>query len=204
MRTRSLTLPTTSAGLALLLMLAPHAILAHCDTLDGPTVADARQALASKDVTPALKWVAPDDEAQVRAAFTQALKVRELGPEARELADAHFFDTLLRLHRASEGMPFTGVKPSGTPLEPGIAMADESIASGDGKAVAKAVGDHVASELAGRFARVMEAKAHAAHTVEAGRRYVAAYVAYVHYVEGLMAPAEHGHVTTSPEGAHSH
>jgi hypothetical protein len=32
-------------------------VFAHCDTLDGPVVAAARQALQQRDVTPVLKWV---------------------------------------------------------------------------------------------------------------------------------------------------
>lgn len=31
---------------------------AHCDTLDGPVVRDARAALARRDTTPVLNWVA--------------------------------------------------------------------------------------------------------------------------------------------------
>lgn len=32
-------------------------VFAHCDTMDGPVIADARQALEKADVTPVLKWV---------------------------------------------------------------------------------------------------------------------------------------------------
>ncbi|MRR58475.1 MAG: hypothetical protein EG824_09730 [Deltaproteobacteria bacterium] len=46
---------------------------AHCDTLDGPVVQDARMALESKDVTPVLKWVEEKDEKVIRAAFAAAL-----------------------------------------------------------------------------------------------------------------------------------
>jgi hypothetical protein len=37
--------------------------VAHCDTADGPVVADARVALEKGDVTPILKWVKPEAEA---------------------------------------------------------------------------------------------------------------------------------------------
>lgn len=42
---------------------------AHCDTLDGQIVETARQALASGDVTPLLKWVSIKDEQLIRTAF---------------------------------------------------------------------------------------------------------------------------------------
>ncbi|MFA5700785.1 MAG: DUF6448 family protein, partial [Desulfuromonas sp.] len=52
----SLALLGTTLVLAIGLLL-PGQAAAHCDTLDGPVVADARTALAKGDVTPVLKWV---------------------------------------------------------------------------------------------------------------------------------------------------
>jgi hypothetical protein len=73
-------------------------------------VAAARRALKSGDLAPVLTWVKKDNEPKVRAAFDRALRVRALGDEARELADTAFFETLVRLHRAGEGEPYTGLK----------------------------------------------------------------------------------------------
>ena len=56
---------------------------AHCDTLDGPVVSAARQALASANVSPVLAWVQTKDEGEIRAAFEKALNVRRAGGEAR-------------------------------------------------------------------------------------------------------------------------
>lgn len=39
-----------------------HKALAHCDTLEGPVIKDAKSALEKKDVTPVLKWVKKDAE----------------------------------------------------------------------------------------------------------------------------------------------
>ena len=49
---------------------------AHCDTLDGPVIQDARKALETKDVTPVLKWVKQKDEKVVRAAYDKALSAK--------------------------------------------------------------------------------------------------------------------------------
>jgi hypothetical protein len=38
-------------------LLTPLEASAHCDTMNGPVVADARQALESGHLTPVLKWV---------------------------------------------------------------------------------------------------------------------------------------------------
>jgi hypothetical protein len=76
--------PVCGAGLAMAIaLLAPVAFApvarAHCDTTRGPVVADARRALATSDVTPVLKWVGPPAEAEVRATFDHALRVRKCG-----------------------------------------------------------------------------------------------------------------------------
>ena len=44
---------------------------------------------------------------------------------------------------------------------------------------------HVAGALRERFAKVMEARAAAGDSVEAGRAYVAAYTEYLDYVETI-------------------
>ena len=51
------------------------------------------------------------DEPEGRAVFDKALAVRVLGGTAKELADQFFFETVVRLHRRSEGEPYTGLKP---------------------------------------------------------------------------------------------
>ena len=57
----------------------PTPASAHCDGVDGPVVAAARQALDSGDPNPVLIWVQPKDEAEVRRAFNEAVAVRKLG-----------------------------------------------------------------------------------------------------------------------------
>src|SRR5512134_4067274 len=82
------------SGLALL------GAFGHCDTLDGPVIQLARQALETGNVNLVLPWVRSADEDEIRHAFEHAQAVRKLGPEARNLADTHFFETLVRIHRA--------------------------------------------------------------------------------------------------------
>ncbi len=40
----------------------PGSAAAHCDTLDGPVVMEAKAALDKGDITPVLKWVRKGDE----------------------------------------------------------------------------------------------------------------------------------------------
>lgn len=184
-----------------LLAAAPKTVSAHCDTLDGPVVKDARAALDAKDVTPVLKWVGADREPEIREAFAHAVAVRSLGPEARTLADQFFFETLVRVHRAGEGAPYTGLKPAGTPVDPGIAAADAALESGRVEALVGLVTRDVERGLRERHARAVAARVRAGESVEKGREYVEAYVEFVHYAERLVAAGtgvagegeEHGH-----------
>ena len=94
-------------GVAMLIMILVLATagnaLAHCDTLDGPVVNLARQALAKGDVKLILPWVAAEKEAEIRKAFDLTIAVRGKGEKEKELADMYFFETLVRIHREGEG-----------------------------------------------------------------------------------------------------
>jgi len=171
-------------------LICPPAARSHCDTMDGPVVQAAKVALEKKDVTPVLKWVKKEAEAEIKTAFARTLVVRAQGADARDLADQFFFETLVRLHRTSEGEPFTGIKPSGTELEPAIVGADKALETGSVDDVVKLVTDEAAAGVRKRFAEAREKRKHAEKSVEAGREFVAAYVEYVHYVEGLHETAQ--------------
>jgi len=159
-------------------------VFAHCDTIGGPVVTEAKEALEKGDVTPVLKWVKKEYEEEVRLAFEKVLAVRAKGPEAKELADLYFFETLVRLHRAGEGAPYTGLEPAGA-VEPPVAAADKAVADGNVDELARELGQAAEKGVRERFVRLMEARDHRDESVEAGREYVEAYVVFVHYVEEL-------------------
>lgn len=169
--------------------------LSHCDSTRGPVIPEAQAALDHADVTPVLKWVDEASEAEIRAAFEQAQVVRVTSPEARQLADRYFLETLVRLHRASEGAPYTGITES--PVDPIIAMADEALADGSADEMIRRINRHLAQSIQEKFQRVSEARAHKDDNVESGREFVAAYVDYVHFVEGV-------HNAIVSAGAHQH
>ena len=188
---------------------APRFAAAHCDTLDGPVITTARAALEKGDVTPTLKWVQKDDEAAIREAFQKTLAVRVKGPEAQSLADMYFFETLVRIHRAGEGAPYTGLKP--TEPGPAVAGADEALATGSVDGLVATVTADVAEGIKIRFTRTLELKKHADESVEKGREFVESYVDFVHHVEGLheaaTTPGSHqaeGEVKPKGEEHHVH
>lgn len=159
--------------------------VAHCDTEKGPVIQEARAALEKGDVTPVLKWIKKDREAEIRAAFTTTQTVRAKGPEAKELADRQFIETLVRLHRAGEDAPYSGIKDE--PIDPVIAMADMALKAESADEMIRKISDHMGNIMRKKLDRVVEASKHKEESVEAGRKFVAAYVDYMHYVENVHA-----------------
>lgn len=178
--------------------------IGHCDGLDGPVVTQARKALETGNVNLVLPWVRSDDEDEIRHAFDHALAVRKLGPQARELADTHFFETLVRIHRAGEGAPYTGLKPAGRDLGPAIPAADQALEGGSVDAVVNLLTDAVRAGVHQRFRAAEGRRKFDANDVSAGRAYVEAYVPYIHYVEQLWHDAKGGAHGHQPEGHHAH
>lgn len=157
---------------------------AHCDTMDGPLVKDAMKAMDQNNVNYALKWVPAANEAEIREAFKLAMKVRGLNPDAKELAEKYFFDTLVRIHRVSEGMAFTGVKPSGTPIDEKIIAADKSLEIGNLSPLKGKIPEKDMPELTERFEKAMSLKNFKVNDVAAGREYIEAYVQFFKFAEG--------------------
>ena len=181
----------------------PVVVYGHCDGLDGPVVNAARAALDSREVAHALIWVAERDEAEVRTVFDKVLAVRALGGDAKQLADTYFFETVVRLHRASEGAPYTGLKPAGRDLGPVIPAADQAIAEASAEPLVRFLQDGVARHIREQLHAILDARDFPASDLAAGRRYVRAYVDFVHYLEALheaVSRSPHGHF---PDASHS-
>ncbi len=200
--------PLGAGGEAGLLLLAA---VGHCDTLDGPLVSVARKSLDDGNVNHVLPWVPSADEAEIRHAFEHAQAVRTLGPEAKSLADRHFLETLVRIHRAGEGAPFTGLKPAGLDHGPAVSGADRAL---EAKSFEKAenlaalIADKVRHGLMTRFRKAVDAKDFDVDDVKAGREYVDAYVPYVHYAESVWKAASQDpdadhHEANASSGAHA-
>ena len=194
--------PVTWAAVAVALLgLTPARAHAHCDGLDGPVVKAAQRALETRNPALVLIWVQEKDEREIQTAFEQTLTVRELSPEAKNLADRFFFETLVRVHRAGEGAPFTGLKPAGRDLGPAIPAADEAVRLGSVEPVRQLLTDALQQRLREEFAQVMATRTFKADDLAAGRAYIKAYVEFIHFVERLyestMQPP-HGHFDESP------
>lgn len=194
-----------SAFSASLLLTAPGAALAHCDTLDGPVVAAARKALDTNNVNLVLVWVQKKDDADIRKHFEKTVAVRKAGGQAKELADMYFFETLVRIHRAGEGAGYTGLKSG--PVEPPIAAADKALETGKLQEVAQLISQRAEQGLHRNFEDVMKKKKYNPNDVAAGRAFASAYTEYTHYVERLYDAAQTlspEHVQKTAPGLHTH
>lgn len=168
----------------LVAFLATNVSFAHCDTMDGPLVKDAIKAMDQNNINYVLKWVPAANEAEIKEAFKLVMKVRGLNSDAKELSEKYFFDTLVRIHRAAEGVPFTGVKPSGTPIDEKILAADKSLEIGNLTPLNGKIPEKDIPELTKRFQKAMSLKSFDVNNVEAGREYIEAYVQFFKFAEG--------------------
>jgi hypothetical protein len=183
---------------ALGVALAPQAALAHCDSVDGPVASAAVQALDAKNVNLALVFAPADAEADITAAYEQALAVRTKGPEAKALADRYFMETVVRLHRAGEQAAYTGLKPAGRDFGPAIPAAEKALVSGELKPLVEVLTRQLHHGLEEHFAHARHAGHGAAEPkaqadVPAARARVSAELGFVGYVEGIYQATKGGH-----------
>lgn len=160
--------------------------LAHCDSMEGPVVKTSQKALETGNVNYVLVWVRAEDEPEITTLFYKVNEVRTLSPEAKELADMYFFETVVRVHRMGEGVGYTGLKPAGYQLKEGIEAADIAIAENSLNPVYAHLDEGQNPEIKDYFAEVQSKKVYDVNNLKAGREYVEAYVNFIHYVEALF------------------
>ena len=172
----------------------------HCDAVDGPVVRAARVAIETGDVDHVLPYVPAAREHEIVEAFELSRTVRSLGSEARLLADRSFFETVVRVHRAGEGAPYTGLKPAGLDVGPVIPVAERAIASGNADELTALLARFVEREVGHRFQELLDLKP-ANGDVGARREYVEAMLGlqvWGHSVYQAIRARPHEH------GGHSH
>ena len=188
-----------------IMVMSPLTASAHCDTMDGPTVADGFKAMETNNVNYVLKWVQPKYEKEITEKFNLSMKVKDLSPNAKVLAEQYFFSELVRVHRAGENAPFDGLKPYGTPIDEKVKAADKSIEVGNLSPLEGLLEKEKMPELKERFERVMSLKNFDVNNVEAGREYIEAYVMFFKFAEGEEEHhgAVEGHGAVASHGAAS-
>lgn len=181
----------TSMILGLLFLLISIPAFAHCDSYDGPVIKDAIKALEKENVNFVKKWIEPQQEAEIIKLFNKTVSLKNKDAEIYSIVEKHFFETLVRYHRETEGAPYTGLKPAGS-TEPIIQMADTSIASSNVKTLLNNLGNHIQKVITEKYEKVAALSTVKDHSVAEGRAYVAAYVDYTHTLEALEKVMSHG------------
>lgn len=164
----------------------------HCDSMDGPVVLAAKRALAAHDPSLVLPYVKPDGEAEVLAAYQRTLQAHNGNRAANDLADMYFFETIVRVHRAGEGAPYTGLKPAGLGFGPVVPVAERAIESGSPDELVRLLTDKVRHEVVERFEHAMELKPYADQGVAPARAYVEASLGLQVWSHKLYACASAG------------
>ena len=183
-----------------IVLISPQQVYAHCDSYDGPVIKDAYEALKTNNVKLVLKWINENQEEEIISLFNKTYLLKTGDKEIYDIVEKHFFETLVRLHRETEGAPYTGLKPAGTTKKI-IQMSDNAINSGSIDDLLVKLNNHIGSVLREKYEKVLELEKVKNETTEKGREYVEAYVIYTHTLEGIHDIIEH-----SAEGhsAHQH
>lgn len=186
----------------------PLTAQAHCDAVDGPVASAAVKALDTGNVNLVLPFAPASAEAEIGDAFRQARAVRAAGGEAKALADRYFMETAVRLHRAGEHAPYTGLKPAGTDFGPAIPAAEKALATHDLQPVLTVLNEAAAHGAQARLqhaAHLHAAKEPAGHAeVAAARERVSAELAFIGYVEGIYLATQSGGHAEGGEQAAAH
>ncbi len=165
--------------------------MAHCDTKSGPVAVDAREALANKNFETVAIWVGQEQHKELRAAFDRAMDVYQMGGKAKALAEQYFMETAVRLHRAAEGMSYTGLKPA-QPLPEDIAKAEKALETGNLEPVINMMKVEMKQKMQHLLKKARMAKQNKDKSLEAGRKWADAYVKYVIYAHGLYKTIQAG------------
>ncbi len=171
---------------------------AHCDSYDGPTIKDGQKALETNNVSLVLKWITKEQEPEIRSLFEKTYNLRNGDKQVYSIVEKYFLETLVRLHRETEGAPYTGLKAAGT-TKPIIQMTDKAIATQDIDGLLREFNAHVNSVLKEKFAKVAALDKVKNQSPEKGREFVEAYVDYTHTIEGI-----HDIIAAAPGAAHKH
>ena len=164
---------------------------AHCDRKNGPVALAAKEALRTQDFSKVVIWVGEEQEDELRKKFRQSLSVYQKGGDSRELAKEYFMSTTVRLHRAAEGMPFTGLKPAG-PAAKDIQVAEKALKTGNLDPVMEMFSSKLEDESQKWFQKALEAKKNKNESIEAGREWADMYVKYIVYLHKLYQKIEQG------------
>jgi hypothetical protein len=179
-------------GLFISFMFAlPVSSFAHCDSYDGPVVVDAIKALETNNVKLVLKWINHEQEQEIISLFNKTYNLRNGDKEIYQIVEKYFLETLVRLHRETEGAPYTGLKPAGTTKKI-VVMSDNAVYSENVDELVRRLNGHIEKVVREKYKNVADLYKVKDSSTEKGREFVKAYVDYTHTLEAIHSALEHG------------
>lgn len=185
--------------LSALMMFGSPPASAHCDSYDGPTIKDAAKALETNNVNLVLKWITSEQEEVIIPLFNKTYSLKTGDKEVYEIVEKHFFETLVRLHRETEGAPFTGLKPAGTTKKI-IQLCDRALESKNVDDFLVKLNTHIGKVIREKYEKVVALDRVKNDSPVKGREYVEAYVDYTHTIEAIHDIADQ----SGDNSAHKH
>ncbi len=176
---------------SLLMLFAVLPVSAHCDSYDGPVIKDATKALETNNVNLVLKWITDEQEKEIIPLFNKTYNLKNGDKEVYAIVVKHFFETLVRLHRETEGAPYTGLKPAGSTKQI-IQMTDSALYEDDIEGFIVKLDNHLNKVVHEKYQKVAELNKVKDNSKEQGRAFVEAYVDYTHTIEAIHHIIEHG------------
>lgn len=172
---------------------------AHCDSYDGPTIKDAVKALETNNVNLVLKWISAEQEQEIISLFNKTYALKSGDKEVYAIVEKHFFETLVRLHRETEGASYTGLKSAGTTKKI-VQMSDQALASKDIDDLLGKLNNHIGNVIREKYEKLAVLDKVKNDSPEKGREFVEAYVDYTHTIEAIHDLVELG----GGHAAHKH
>lgn len=161
---------------------------AHCDTRNGPVVKAAKEAIRTNNVKLVLIWVQEKDESQIKSVFAKTMAIRKTSKEVQEVADEYFFETVVRLHRMGEGESYTGLTDEAP--EASVLLAEQAIERKSADSISNDLTALVQQGLDKHLLAALKSYYYDPNNIKAGREYVASYIRFVYYVDGLYKASE--------------
>lgn len=181
-----------------ILIFSSFSATAHCDSYDGPTIKDAQRALETNNVDLVLKWISPEQESEVISLFNKTYALKSSDKEIYDIVEKHFFETVVRLHRETEGAPYTGLKPAGTTKRI-ILLSDKTLEEKDISEFLNKLNTHIGKVIKAKYEKVIALNKVKNETAAKGREYVKAYVDYTHTIEAI-----HDMIEPTESSVHAH
>ena len=174
-----------------LMFALPFSSLAHCDSYDGPVIKEAYKALETNNVSLVLKWISKEQEQEIISLFNKTSKLKSGDKEIYQIVEKHFLETLVRLHRETEGAPYTGLKPAGSTKKI-VVLSDKAIDSTSADDLVGKLNGHVEKVVREKYNLVSALNIEKDISAEKGREFVKAYVDYTHTLEAIHGILESG------------